>query len=100
MLSPILLMTYLLDGISEDFIQLNISKIKVLENKLLKENIICDFSKMSFIQLQFEYSNYISVTNDKIVVNHLKKFLSILKNRTRYIIEDETKDIVIKLWER
>ncbi len=37
MLSPILLITYLLDGISEDYCQLNISKIKVLENKLLKK---------------------------------------------------------------
>lgn len=95
-----MLLTYILDGISEDNFQINICKIKNLEKELLTKNIICDFSNMSFAQLQFEYSKFICISDDKVLVNHSKKFLPIIKKRTKFSIEPKTKEIVIELWEK
>lgn len=99
MISPIILLTYLLEESKSDSLSITAESIKSLEEKLINDGYLCDFSGLSFFQLQIEYSSYISVSSDTIYISHIQTLLRELNYRTRFVKDETIKQIILRLWE-
>lgn len=99
MISPYLLLWALLDKYEEEILNLQARKINELKNSLSREYIDCDFSQLSFKQIEFEYSEYIRVEPKYIRITQRKEFKKILDHRTRYLLDESIVKRIIRLWE-
>lgn len=98
MISPILLLTYLLEENKNDSLSITAENIKSLEEKLINDGYLCDFSGLSFFQLQIEYSAYISMSSDAIYISHVHTLLRELNYRTRFVKDENIKQVILRLW--
>lgn len=102
MISPYLLLFALLSSntADEETMSLTAKQINALKTRLSESYLECDFSQLSFKQIELEYSQYVRVETTIIRIERSKEFKKILDKRTKFIQDKQLVDSIIDKWEK
>lgn len=102
MISPYLLLFAILNANNneEETMSLEASRINALKIRLSECYIECDFSHLSFKQMEMEYSRFVRVEPTAVRIERSKEFIKILDRRTKYMQDEKLVGYILEKWEK